>query len=72
MYLDDFPFFGFLSSSSRTQVTTVWSLEDYGAREATLTTFERLLSSVLALVYFQMISLIAGIVALITSEQLFS
>ena len=25
LYLDDFPFFGFLSSSSGTQVTTVWS-----------------------------------------------
>ena len=31
LFLDDFPFFWFLSSSSRTQVTTVWSLEDYGA-----------------------------------------
>ena len=29
LFLDDFPFFWFLSSSSRTQVTTVWSLEDY-------------------------------------------
>ena len=31
LYLDDFPFFWFLSSSSRTRARAVWSLGDNGA-----------------------------------------